>query len=359
MMEEARVLDPGIVTVFDTGPGKVLVAIDATLAHGEASSEGGSAMTDANITEALDDLDTALTDLLYSEQDNAECFATAAQALKAARWFDEGIETQIDDDPYRAHDLINEAIITLEEQQESGFDEDRKAFAEYPDLTVGPMDAVTWWRLDAELGERKKRVKGKDNVFGYRRSKRIRALLGWRKLCRDCAQYPEFYMVSRANWYGAFRSDEKATGLLCLNCLEQRLGRWLADDEIGDGGDGEFDQERRIRRAQRPLFGDHQKLVAALDEAFAEDKAEVRRYLGDDPMPEPEPGETLGEAIHRCWLDDIAVARRWLPRLTPVSAGNALKMIAEGYPAQAAIFKCWREQNDQAYSTPTIGDRDT
>lgn len=109
------------------------------------------------------------------------------------------------------------------------------------------MDSKEWERLRTEFAERLDR-----NIS--RRSTRFKWLLDVMSLCRDCDRAGEFYMVSRETWRSAFRPDERPTGLLCLNCLERRLGRRLAKDEIGDGGDGPFNYRERVRRKERPVF---------------------------------------------------------------------------------------------------------
>ncbi len=58
------------------------------------------------------------------------------------------------------------------------------------------------------------------------------------KLCLDCHQEPEYYMVSDALWCSAFPSDApcdeygKPIGQLCFHCLERRLKRCLIPDDF-------------------------------------------------------------------------------------------------------------------------------
>jgi hypothetical protein len=107
------------------------------------------------------------------------------------------------------------------------------------------MDSTEWERLNAEYAER---------IAHGRRTKRVRELTAWRILCRDCDRQGEFYMVNNSTWRSAFRPGETPTGLLCLNCLERRLGRRLGREEIGDGGGAPFDNRLRLRRSERPVF---------------------------------------------------------------------------------------------------------
>jgi len=98
--------------------------------------------------------------------------------------------------------------------------------------------------LDAELSRR----------LGQRNCprKKLDALWKLRSRCRDCnCDDSEFYMVSREIWESAFAPGVRPRGCLCLNCLEKRLGRRLAREEIGDGVGGIFDGRRRRRRKER------------------------------------------------------------------------------------------------------------
>jgi hypothetical protein len=110
------------------------------------------------------------------------------------------------------------------------------------------MDPKEWERLHAEVAEMLHRgLRGKAS---HRRFEELTELLD---LCRDCDRWGEFYMVSRQNWASAFRPDETPVGILCLNCLERRLGRRLRREEIGDGVGGVFDSRHRLRRSERPF----------------------------------------------------------------------------------------------------------
>lgn len=68
------------------------------------------------------------------------------------------------------------------------------------------MDSTEWERLNTEFGERLNHSK--------RQTKRLRELVAWRVLCRDCDRRPEFYMVSNSIWRSAFRLGETPTGWL-------------------------------------------------------------------------------------------------------------------------------------------------
>jgi len=86
--------------------------------------------------------------------------------------------------------------------------------------------------------------------------KRISEVARLRDRCRDCDRYdPEFYMVSNELWRAAFPPRVTPAGRLCLNCLEKRLGRRLAREEIGNGSGGVFNGRLRLSPRQRPFGG--------------------------------------------------------------------------------------------------------
>lgn len=72
---------------------------------------------------------------------------------------------------------------------------------------------------------------------------------GW--TCIDCAQSTrilgEYYMVHNAVWQAA---NPPPIGMLCIGCLEARIGRPLTAEDFTDAP---LNQDPRIRRSARLL----------------------------------------------------------------------------------------------------------
>ena len=55
--------------------------------------------------------------------------------------------------------------------------------------------------------------------------------------CRDCGRHDDGYMVVHKVWFEAFKMEvtsplKRPKGLLCLDCLETRLGRLLTVEDF-------------------------------------------------------------------------------------------------------------------------------
>lgn len=85
-------------------------------------------------------------------------------------------------------------------------------------------------QLNAEVLRQFKRTGGGQRR--YPRSKKWREILRRRALYRDCEREGEFYMALTEVWKAAFKPGQTTTGILCLNCLERRLGRRLARNAL-------------------------------------------------------------------------------------------------------------------------------
>ena len=73
-------------------------------------------------------------------------------------------------------------------------------------------------------------------------SAKLNELARLRDRCRDCDRDdPEHYMVSNKLWRSAFARGVRPIGRLCLACLERRLGRPLAREEVRGYDGGPYD----------------------------------------------------------------------------------------------------------------------
>jgi hypothetical protein len=81
------------------------------------------------------------------------------------------------------------------------------------------------------------RANGTDN--GVPRLSRSTCTCGeyWMFYCEDCGECTncigEYYMVEDEVWYSAISARSKPD-MLCLGCLEQRIGRLLTKDDFSD-----------------------------------------------------------------------------------------------------------------------------
>jgi hypothetical protein len=74
-------------------------------------------------------------------------------------------------------------------------------------------------------------------------------LAGRLAVCRDCDRDdPEFYMLKRELWLKAVPSGR---GVLCLACLEKRLGRPLVAEDFGTPPEPGFALPRAVARRLR------------------------------------------------------------------------------------------------------------
>lgn len=92
-----------------------------------------------------------------------------------------------------------------------------------------------------------------------RHRRHVQAVQSWQEFrsgCRDCRVDEDFYMVRDEVWAAAGLGP--LDGLLCLGCLERRIGRSLRPDDLDDAPINHPDNFRSSQRLQ------HLKLRAAL-----------------------------------------------------------------------------------------------
>lgn len=76
-------------------------------------------------------------------------------------------------------------------------------------------------------------------------------------LCKDCTSntWPdEYYMVHDVVWAAAGMSTEEQ-GMLCVGCLEKRLGRQLSPDDFTDAVINRMDFQMSARLRHRTGLG--------------------------------------------------------------------------------------------------------
>lgn len=74
-------------------------------------------------------------------------------------------------------------------------------------------------------------------------------------LCRDCGadtlEIGEYYMLADAVWSAAWRHGSRVAGMLCIRCVEARLGRRLRPADFSDARVNRDDTRRSERLRSR------------------------------------------------------------------------------------------------------------
>lgn len=76
----------------------------------------------------------------------------------------------------------------------------------------------------------------------------------WR--CDDCHGYQDDYMVTDEIWALSGIGPNDGDGLLCLSCLEERIGRYLVPDDFPDWIPANQTVLFLLRRLHIPLIGE-------------------------------------------------------------------------------------------------------